>query len=67
MRSRPLAKLLLVLAPGTTAIGLLNGHTGTAVLSSGSSRSGHAGGVLLAPVSSVLAGKSVGGGTEGAR
>ena len=35
MRSKPLAKLLLVLAPGTTAIDLLNDHPGTAVLPSG--------------------------------
>jgi hypothetical protein len=34
MRSRPLAKLLLVLAPGTPSIDLLKGHTGTAVRSS---------------------------------
>ena len=34
MHSRPLAKLLLVLAPGTTAIDLLNDHPGTAVLPS---------------------------------
>jgi hypothetical protein len=34
MRSKPLARLLLVLAPGTTAIDLLNDHPGAGALPS---------------------------------